>query len=258
MKSMSISVVVFDLGGTLMEYKGMHLSWVSYYKDSFDYVNKTLALGLTDSQIETSIEIFKNYNPRIKPREVEIAPETIFADITSGWNTSIPVKQIIDTFFESLHLEPVIYDDSIPALKKLRELGYKTAALTDVATGMPDELHKNYVSPLLPYFDLYVSSLSCGYKKPNVKGLKDIAQYFNVNPECMMMIGDDLRDVQVAKNFGCKSVLIERNDSDLHDTEKDSSSKTARNYGQDYTIYGLGELPSHPTNLLTMLRTEPR
>ncbi|MBP5358593.1 MAG: HAD family hydrolase [Treponema sp.] len=235
---MNISVVVFDLGRTLMEYKGMHLSWVSYYKDSFDYVNKKLSLGLTDSQIETSIEIFKNYNPRVKPREAEISPDTIFADITSGWNTDIPVKTIIDTFFESLHLEPVFYEDSIPTLKKLRELGYKTAVLTDVATGMPDEMHKNYVSPLLPYFDLYVSSLSCGYKKPNIKGLRDIAEYFYVEPECMMMVGDDLRDVQAAKNFGCKSVLITRNDSTMQDTEKAPS----KNYGQDYTISGLEEL----------------
>lgn len=134
---MSVSVVVFDLGGTLMEYKGMHLSWVSYYKDSFDYVNKTLALGLTDSQIETSIEIFTNYNPRIKPREVEIAPETIFADITSGWNTSIPVKQIIDTFFESLHLEPVIYDDSIPALKNFVNLDTKPPHLRTLQPACP-------------------------------------------------------------------------------------------------------------------------
>ena len=54
-------------------------------------------------------------------------------------------------------------------------------------------------------FDLYVSSLSCGYKKPNVKGLKDIADFFNATPDEMLMTGDDLRDVKVAKNFGCQS-----------------------------------------------------
>ena len=241
----NIELVVFDLGGTLMEYKGMHLSWVSYYKDSFDFVNKTLALGLNENQIEKSIEILKNYNPRVKPREEEIAPEKIFSDLTSDWNTDVPLKKIIDTFFEALHLEPLIYDDSIPVLAELKKRGFKTAVLTDVATGMPDELHKNYVSALLPYFDLYVSSLSCGYKKPNVKGLKDISDFFNVKAENMIMIGDDLRDVTVAKNFGCKSVLIERKESDLHVGEKEASSKTAtlsRDYGQDFTINKMHEL----------------
>ena len=240
-----IEIIVFDLGGTLMEYKGMHLSWVSYYKDSFDYVNRSLGLGLNDQQIEKSIEILKNYNPRIKPREEEIAPETIFSELSADWNTDIPVKKIIDTFFESLHLEPVIYDDSIPVLDELKKRGFKTAVLTDVATGVPDEMHKNYVADLVPYFDLYVSSLSCGYKKPNVKGLKDIAQFFNAKPENMIMIGDDLRDVTVAKNFGCKSVLIERNESDLHAGEKEANPKAApltRDYGQDFTINKLQEL----------------
>lgn len=238
-----IKVIVFDLGATLMEYKGMHLSWVSYYKDSFDYVNRKLELGISDAQIEKSIEIYKNYNPRVKPREIEIPPERIFADVTAAWNTKVPVKTIIDTFFESLHLEATIYEDSIPVLKKLRSSAFKIAALTDVATGMPDELHKAYCSPLLPYFDLYVSSLSCGFKKPNIKGLKDISEYFKVKPDNMIMIGDDLRDIEVARRFGCKSVLIDRKDSDLHDDEKKSySTDSARDYGQNYTIKTMDEL----------------
>ena len=237
-----IKVIVFDLGCTLMEYKGMHLSWVSYYKDSFEYVNKKLALGLSEEQINASIEIYKNYNPRIKPREAEIAPEKIFADVTSGWNTDVPLKTIIDTFFESLKLEPIIYGDSIPALKQLRGKGVKIAALTDVATGMPDELHKNYVAPLLPYFDLYVSSLSCGFKKPNPKGLADIATFFQAEPEEMLMVGDDRRDVEVARRFGCRSVLIRRAGSASTFAE-DGTNKDAAfpEYGQNYSVRNLEE-----------------
>ena len=225
-----------------MEYKGMHLSWVSYYKDSFDYVDRKLSLGLSEKQIDASIEIYKNYNPRIKPREAEIVPEKIFADITSGWNTDVPLKTVIDTFFESLNLEPIIYEDSIPALKQLRGKGLKIAALTDVATGMPDELHKNYVAPLLPYFDLYVSSLSCGFKKPNPKGLEDIARHFNAKPEEMLMVGDDRRDVEVARRFGCKSVLIRREGS-ASILAEDGTNKDAAfpEYGQNYSVRNLEE-----------------
>ena len=42
----NIKLFVFDLGGTLMEYKGMHLSWTGYYKSAFEYVNSQLKLGL--------------------------------------------------------------------------------------------------------------------------------------------------------------------------------------------------------------------
>ena len=40
----NIKLFVFDLGGTLMEYKGMHLSWSGYYKGAFEYVNNFYSL----------------------------------------------------------------------------------------------------------------------------------------------------------------------------------------------------------------------
>ena len=217
---MNFKVVVFDLGETLMEYKGMHLSWDGYYQPAFEYVNKVLELGLSAAQIETSVEILKNYNPRIKMREQEIPADKIFTEAVAGWNydfskpDSFPLEKIIYTFFESLHLEPVIYDDSIPALKMLRKAGLKTAVMTDVASAMPDSLHKAKVETLLPYFDLYVSSVTCGWRKPNPKGLSDIAAYFRTKPMKMMMIGDNQRDIQAAKNFGCTSVLLYRKEGE--------------------------------------------
>lgn len=213
-----------------MEYKGMHLSWAGYYKSSFEYVNEKLELGLSVQQIATSVQIFTDYNPAVNPREKEIDPEIIFGDIIKGWGAIIPVAKIIEVFFESLKLEPVIYDDSIPTLKVLKKSGFKIAAMTDVATGMPDLMHKNYVTPLLPYFDLYVSSLSCGYKKPNPKGLRDISEHFGIAPENMVMIGDTSRDVNAAKNIGCRSILINRKDS------------PAQEIGQDFTIINTQEM----------------
>ena len=85
-------------------------------------------------------------------------------------------------------------------------------------------MHKNYVTPLLPYFDLYVSSLSCGYKKPNPKGLRDISEQLGIAPENMVMIGDTHRDVNAAKNIGCRSILINR------------KNESAQELGQDFTI----------------------
>ena len=118
----------------------------------------------------------------------------------------------------------MIYDDSIPTLDYLKKSGFKIAAMTDVATGMPDLMHKNYVTPLLPYFDLYVSSLSCGYKKPNPKGLQDISKELGIAPDNMVMIGDTARDVNAAKNIGCRAILINR------------KKGPAQELGQDFTI----------------------
>lgn len=94
---------------------------------------------------------------------------------------------------------------------------------------MPDELHKSYFSELMPYFDMYVSSLSCGYRKPNPKGLSDIAEHFGVSPAEMVFIGDEQKDIIVAKRFGCMSVLIDR-------------KGRSADFGQEHTIMNLTQL----------------
>ena len=65
MKLDNIKLFVFDLGGTLMEYKGMHLSWTGYYKSAFEYVNAQLDLRnlarILQSQIPAKSSILLNF-----------------------------------------------------------------------------------------------------------------------------------------------------------------------------------------------------
>ena len=68
-------VIVFDLGGTLVEYKEMPHNWSGYYKQGFEQVIAANALNITQEDIEESIEILKSYNPRFTGREIEIDPE---------------------------------------------------------------------------------------------------------------------------------------------------------------------------------------
>ena len=41
--------IVFDLGGTLMEYVGMPLNWSTYYIHGFEKVNEVLNLNLNNT-----------------------------------------------------------------------------------------------------------------------------------------------------------------------------------------------------------------
>ena len=226
---MSYKVIVFDIGGTLMEYKNMPLSWLDFYKDGFRYVCSELSLNITENDIDKSFEVLKSYNPRINPREVDVTPEVIFSEATAHWQGKIELSDVINKFYESMNLTAYIYPETLDFLDKLKADGYKIAALTDVAIGMPDELHESYFPELLPYFDMYVSSISCGYRKPNPKGLSDIAENFGVAYYEMIMIGDEEKDIKTAKRFGCKSVLIDRRNRNA-------------DFGQDYTVTYLNEL----------------
>lgn len=226
---MGIKAVVFDIGGTLMEYRNMPNVWIDYYKTGFEFVREKLGLNISDSDIEKSVEVLKSYNPRVKYREEDIPPEVIFGDACAYWECPFDLDEVVDVFYRSMGLTPYIYPETVPVLEKLKAEGFVIATLTDVATGMPDELHRSYFPELFPYFDMYVSSLSCGYRKPNPKGLRDISERFGLSHDEMIFIGDEEKDIAVAKRFGCKSVLIDR-------------KGRGEQLGQDFTITDLNGL----------------
>ena len=214
-------VIVFDIGGTLMEYVNMPNVWIEFYDSAFRHVREKLGLPLTDEQMAASVEVLRQYNPKVKYREQDYAPEHIFEDAAKGWDFDYSLSEVIDAFFEDMKLTPLIYPETFSVLQKLRDSGWKIAALTDVATGMPDSLHKSYFPELMPYFDLYVSSQSCGYRKPNPAGVKLITEHFGAAP--LFFVGDEPKDIQTGKNTGCSTVLIDR-------------MGKAPEYGQDFTI----------------------
>lgn len=224
-----MNTIVFDIGGTLMEYRDMPYVWLDYYEGAFGYVRERLSLPLTDSDIAEAVEVLRQFNPKVNYREVDYTPEHIFGKATERWDCEFELSEVISAFFENMKLTPYIYPDSVPALERLKALGTTICALTDVATGMPDELHKSYFPELLPYFDMYVSSVSCGMRKPNHKGLRDIAEKFGTGAGDMLFVGDEEKDILVAKRFGCRSVLIDR-------------KKRGADLGQDFTIYDLNNI----------------
>ncbi len=228
-KDIVMRCIVFDIGGTLMEYKNMPYVWIDFYESAFKYVREKLSLNVSDSELAQSVDILKSYNPKVNYRETDYSPEEIFSDALKHWKCGYSLDEVINTFYSSMKLTPFIYPESISILERLKKMEIKIAVLTDIATGMPEELHKSYFPELLPFFDLYVSSLSCRMRKPNPKGLEIIASEFNISPSDMAFVGDEKKDVQTAKRFGCVSITIDR-------------KKLKPDFGQDYTINSLEEL----------------
>ncbi len=222
-------VIVFDLGGTLMRYEGMPHSWISYYQGAFEAVRDRYDLPLSGEDIFRSVEILREYNPRYKPREIEYPSEFLFSEATRHWDTSIPLPEIIDTFFQGIHLTAKLYTDTVPTLTCLKEKGWRIAALTNLPSSMPDRLFRRDIPELLEQLDLYVSSETCGWRKPNPAGLFSIARHFDIEPSRLIFVGDEKLDVDTSRNTGCRSILICR----------DSQPET---FGEDARIENLNQL----------------
>ena len=212
-----------------MEYKGMPYSWVEYYENAFNAVNVDFNLNLSKEDIQKSCEVLKSKNARVVYREIEYTPNEIFTVATEHWHKKTDINAIINSFYKGHILMPLIYDDAINCLELLKEKDVKIAALTDLPTAMPDEIFKKDITVLLKYLDLYVSSLTCGFRKPSKNGLIYIAKQFNVNVQDLVFVGDEEKDIKAAKNTGCVSILINRKND-------------KREYGQDISINSLNEL----------------
>lgn len=215
-----MSVIVFDLGGTLMEYVGMPYSWVDYYERGLENINMKFGFNKSSADISRSSEILKAFNPRVNYREEEYSPEYIFSRVLEHWDIDADISECVYAFYEGLELETKIYPDTVTVLKELRRRKHKIATLTDLPTAMPDELFKRDIAGLSEYFDLYVSSASCGFRKPNCTGLKQIAEHFGVTVTELVMVGDEEKDRKTAENAGCGFVLVDRKNGkgikDLH------------------------------------------
>lgn len=204
-----VQTIVFDMGGTLMEYVGMPLNWSDFYLNGFEHINETFKLELSESELKKSAEIMEAFNPRFSRREYELAPEFIFSSAISGWRKKPNIGSVAETFFSGLKLDANIYDYSIDLLSKCKKAGFKTACLTDLPNGMPDSLFKPAVVALLPYMDLYVSSQVCGVRKPNKGGLCYIADKLEILISEILFVGDEEKDLLTARNAGCSFAYID-------------------------------------------------
>lgn len=205
-----MKLIVFDLGGTLMQYEGMPYSWVDFYQQGFDAIIQKYNCNVSKEDIQKSVQILKDFNPRVSGREVEYLAEHIFLNALEHWNIDTPIKNCIETFWQGLKLSAKIYPDTIEVLKELKEKGYIIATLTDLPNAMPDEIFKKDISELLSYFDYYVSSCVAGYRKPNCKGLQMISDKYGVPVTELVFVGDEEKDRKTACNANCKFVHIQR------------------------------------------------
>ena len=205
-----MKVIVFDLGGTLMQYVGMPHSWVEFYNQGFEAICRTFACQVTQDEIEQSIHCLTEMNPRVNYREEEYLPEEMFAKALAHWSEKLPITECVKVFWDGLELRAELYPDTIPVLCGLKEKGYKIVALTDLPSGFPDERFRRDIAELMEYFDYYVSSAVSGVRKPNDGGLRMIAERFGVPLAELVLVGDEEKDARTAERAGCKFIRIDR------------------------------------------------
>ena len=227
---MKIKGIIFDIGQTLVYYP-IPLNWSALYRPAFESIAEELGLDLTGEDYSHIANTLAKYNTRITPRETEVSSDVIFTEILTG--TGIPMTCLDDVrrgFYSFFRSDVKVYEEVPETLEILKAKGIMTGTLSDVPYGMDNEYAFADIADVIGYIDIPFTSNDAGFRKPHPRGLEMLAARMNILPSEMIFVGDEQKDIECARNAGAAAVLINRDEE-----EKD--------FGQDYTIRSMRELP---------------
>jgi putative hydrolase of the HAD superfamily len=115
-------------------------------------------------------------------------------------------------------LEPIfdvarVYEDTIPALERLRTKGYRTAIVSNLPWGSPTKLWREELRRLemAELVDAVVLCGDVGWRKPARQIFMHALQRLDVSCDQSIFVGDDLEwDIEGSKAVGLQPVLIDR------------------------------------------------
>jgi len=221
--------IVFDIGGTLVEYN-KPLNWSALYRPAWEHISKECDYNLTENDYQHIIFVLSEYNTRINPREYEVSSTQIFTGILGG--VDIPMddmEKVKHLFYSFFRREVSVYPEVEDTLAALVEKGILLGTLSDVAYGMDNQYVLEDIATLKQFITYPYTSNDVGYRKPNVKGLQFLADKMKVDISEILFVGDEEKDIICANNAGAYSVLINR-------------EQCPKEYGQKKEIKSLDEL----------------
>ena len=229
-----MKAILFDLGDTLIEYEGLPLSWEAHYPDALKSLARALDFSADADQLAAGCAILRKYNTRLNPRDREVTFTTILDEILAAWKIKLPQSEEIHTaekFFQVFRQRLRCFPETKVVLQTLRQNGAGIGIFTDVPYGMPRELVLADIrdAGLDGLFDVLLTSREVGYRKPRVETITAVAAALKFAAPEIVHVGNEKKDVDVARAFGCHAVLINRGEKKI-------------DWGQDQTVASLLEL----------------
>ncbi len=225
---------VFDLGDTLIEYEGLPLSWEAHYPEALRRLADSLSRSLNADDLEAGCSVLRSYNTRLNPRDREVTFTAIADEIFRAWNFTPPLSNevgIARNFFQVFRQRLRCFSETKTVLQTLRQQGFAIGIFTDVPYGMPRELVLADIreTALDGLFDVLLTSRESGYRKPRVETITAVATSLGCTARDVIHVGNEKKDIDVARAFGCRAVLVNRGTKQI-------------DWGQDRTIAALSEL----------------
>jgi putative hydrolase of the HAD superfamily len=241
---MNIEAVIFDLGGTLIEYTGGYSSWPDLetpgFFASFEYLERqTVPLPSFDRFRMVGFDILPMRWRQATSGQRNLTVSSLLTDILANFNITAPARPILAA--ASRKYEAAVCADARPipyghfVVSQLKAKGYKLGLVSN--TMFSGEIHRVDLArfDLDSFFDSMLFSADANKWKPSVEPFHAVLDQLDVKPVASVFVGDDpAADVIGAKRAGMVSIHLR------------SSQRFPSPDGvtPDFTIVALSELPS--------------
>lgn len=209
-----MKAIAFDLGDTLVEYEGLPLSWEQHYPEALAQLAAFFGTPPSEADLAHGCAVLRRYNTRLNPREHEVAFAAILSELRPDLGASAARNELAaaTAFFRIFRQRLRCFADTKAALARLRGQGWRIGVFTDVPYGMPRELVLEDVmtTGLTPAFDVLLTSRDAGFRKPSAQTLRLLAEKLGCSAEEMAYVGNEKKDIDAARAFGCEAVLLDR------------------------------------------------
>ena len=237
-----VEAVVFDLGGTLVEYALP--SWPAMLGQCVD-----AAYGFL---VRPQQQWPPPAAPMPSPAEAQMRRRRIGRDTALLHRVTMGLRRIIravssrtlpaiaEACARPLMATGRVYEDALPTLRTLRVRGYRLGLISNTPWGTPDYLWEKQVEKfhLAPLMDVRLFSSGVGIRKPDPRIFREALRRLGTAAARAIFVGDSPReDVAGARGVGMRTALVVRQNG-LRKAQKSISEA-------DLYIPTLAELLTH-------------
>jgi len=238
-KNSMIRSVIFDLGGTLIDYFGSAADWRSFEERGIAALYPLLVergFALPKSEFSEAIwnAVNQGWQEAMAGRANARLPELLGASLASFGLTldEEALMQAARVYAAGVSGEIVPLDGAAQVLCELKRRGLRLGLLSN--TTWPADFHLRDMRQcgLPEVFDVAVFSSETGLWKPNASAFHAVTNQLNVSPGEAVFVGDQLHiDVLGAQRAGLRAVWISADGSKPGNVQPDA------------VIHRLAELP---------------
>jgi len=197
--------ILFDVDDTLIHvYPPVHETFIRAYRH--------LDLGIDDAKLKEAYQAAMEFYRQegLKYREDERLlwirfNETILHRLGLERDVQDYAEKVVRFFEENASYR--VFPDVKPTLASLRSSGYTLGAITGRIHSTRPILER---FGLMKYFDFYFAAGEMGVRKPEAAFYERALRLARVKASEALLVGNDLTDVEGARNVGLTPVLIDR------------------------------------------------